>query len=48
METSGLNIQLVTAAELCRKLEHTGYTVSPDTCERMLAAIRKRLSDWNQ
>ena len=47
VEACGLNVHTTTAAAVKTKLEHTGYAVSPDTCERMLAAVRKRMPDWD-
>lgn len=46
VEACGLNIRTTTAADVQRKLEETGYAVSPDTCERMLSPVRKRLPFW--
>ena len=46
VEACGLNIRTTTAAAVQKKLEQTGYAVSPDTCERMLATVRNRLPDW--
>lgn len=48
LEASGFSIHDATAAAVREKLERIGYTVSPDTCERMLAAIRKRMKDWKE
>lgn len=46
IEACGLDIHKGTAASLRQTLENVGYTVSADTCERMLNDIRTRMPFW--